>query len=428
VAEEERVKFGDVNGLLSFARGRRRPVGRGASAIVDSGARLCADDSHLREVNGTTEARERLARLPHARERPHALMHMRLYADHVGQRVRVAQLGEERDVSRPRLVVIINKCLVRAGTRSACPRERRAHDVRRAIAFDPMPHAVVEARGCVRLVDHVPNADESLVARDQILDAMMEERHDNVGIVRGPARIDFLPDERVTLRLYVVRRAPARHRFEPRVIGAAFGALELAPVEWERRVVEERREPLLIRKLCGRRVARVEAEDVRAEEECVARLLDTDARILDRTASAVNDADDERAHPVALDALVRALEYARVRIVSRRFHVLRDRVRHVRREQREAERERANEAAERFHLCTEKRWIVVERTRPPGRRTAEEKSVLFDESGKCCVSRPLYKSHSRVENSLVVPHKNLRRARTGLRTSRRETLPKEHSG
>src|SRR5438105_2923783 len=181
----------------------------------------------------------------------------------------------------------------------------------------------------------------------------MEERHDNVGVARSPTRIDLLPDEWVSLSRYVARRAPARHRFEPRVVGPAFDALERAPVEGERRVVEERGEALPVGDLLRRRVARVEAKDVRAEEERVARLLDFDARTLDRTASAVNDADDERAHSVACDAVVRAREQLPVGGVARRPDCLRRR--RVRREQREAERERATEVAERFHLRTEKR-------------------------------------------------------------------------
>src|SRR5205085_2296914 len=103
----------------------------------------------------------------------------------------------------------------------------------------------------------------------------MEERHDNVGVARSPTRIDLLPDEWVSLSRYVARRAPARHRFEPRVVGPAF------------------------------------------------------------------------------DALVRAREQLPVGGVARRPDCLRRR--RVRREQREAERERATEVAERFHLRTEKR-------------------------------------------------------------------------
>ena len=123
----------------------------------------------------------------------------------------------------------------------------------------------------------------------------------------GPGRDSCLvaPKQRMPLHANPMLPAPGDDLVGVRVVRLAALRLVPSPVEADRGVVEQFREPPLVGGVLGLVRAAVEHVDVAAEEEVVGRLLDGDLDAGQRPAGGVHDADLRVGLAVLLDGRLR---------------------------------------------------------------------------------------------------------------------------
>ena len=156
----------------------------------------------------------------------------------------------------------------------------------------------VELRG---FIDHVPGVDQSLEVADTLLDPRHLQCANLLQVARQPGRVRVIPGQGMALGGDPLFPAPLRHLLDVILDRHAGLGLVRGPVEGQRGEVEHAGELLAVGVLIPGVVQVSPHEDVAAEQEGMAFLLDGDFRTRNRFAGGIDHDDDGIGLAVFLD-------------------------------------------------------------------------------------------------------------------------------
>ena len=251
------------------------------------------------------EFAEGVAGVPDLLQRPNPFMHVALNADGVEEGFAfVTQAVQDFVIGGVGAVIVYQQRRLRIGGPGDPQMIRHIPDrPHRGSPFGKFHHGglVNQTRG---FVDHVPDVNATLIARNDIPHAREGQALDFLRVIREPGRRDgrVVPNQRMAFAGEAMLAGPGDHRVGVGIKGLAALALVSAPVEAQRAIVKQRLETLTVLLLQLGLAAVAKHKEVAAEPKVVAELLDLNPGTPDRLAPLIPHRDPSVALAVPFDA------------------------------------------------------------------------------------------------------------------------------